>query len=279
MNTSTASTTTAVAESKMVDQCENQTDCNMPQGSCWSTVYSGFYLFLARHSGRRRIESEGTVLVRRQGGGGGSSQSLHRAATFTMLNFLLLVSVCLSSTTHACSSRSTPKPRPLQPTARPNVTFHTYPCPPVYATWYCLNDATCFAIKIGESLLYNCECPDGYMGQRCEYKNLDGSYTTTRRQVMLESASIASGVSVAVLLVFIICTTFYIRSKRQRKLKMNATDISMVDGTWGDMERRPFAYRPKHTIVTIPLKTVITESVTRPVDGPEGSSRQEPLIV
>ncbi|XP_050536854.1 uncharacterized protein LOC126903015 isoform X5 [Daktulosphaira vitifoliae] len=125
----------------------------------------------------------------------------------------------------------------------------------------------------------NHTCPDGYMGQRCEYKNLDGSYTTTRRQVMLESASIASGVSVAVLLVFIICTTFYIRSKRQRKLKMNATDISMVDGTWGDMERRPFAYRPKHTIVTIPLKTVITESVTRPVDGPEGSSRQEPLIV
>jgi hypothetical protein len=59
--------------------------------------------------------------------------------------------------TDACSSRSTPKPRPLQPTARPNITFHTYPCPSVYAKWYCLNEATCFAIKIGESLLYNCE--------------------------------------------------------------------------------------------------------------------------
>jgi hypothetical protein len=43
---------------------------------------------------------------------------------------------------------------------------------------------------------------------------------------MLESASIASGVSVAVLLVFIICTTFYVRSKRQRKLKLNAADVS-----------------------------------------------------
>lgn len=43
------------------------------------------------------MESEESV--RRQGGGGGSSQSLHRAATFTMFNFLLLVSVCLSSTT------------------------------------------------------------------------------------------------------------------------------------------------------------------------------------
>ncbi|VVC25412.1 EGF-like, conserved site,EGF-like domain [Cinara cedri] len=250
----------------MVERIANETDCNMPQGSCWSTAFSGYYLFLARHSGRRRT-AESDESVRRQGGGGGgggrSSQSLHRAATFTMFNFLLLVSVCLSSTTHACSSRSTPKPRPLQPTVRPNVTFHTYPCPSVYAKWYCLNDATCFAIKIGESLLYNCECTDGFMGQRCEFKNLDGSYTTARRQVMLESASIASGVTVAVLLVFIICTTVYIRSKRANK--SNTTDISMVDGNWTEAERRPFSFRPKmHTIVTIiPLKTVITVSTRR----------------
>ena len=59
--------------------------------------------------------------------------------------------------TEACSSRSTPKPRPPSPTARPNITFHTYACPPAYAKWYCLNGATCFTVKIGESLLYNCE--------------------------------------------------------------------------------------------------------------------------
>lgn len=35
----------------------------------------------------------------------------------------------------------------------------------------------------------------------------------------------------------------------------------MVDGNWSDAERRPFSYRPKHTIVTIPLKTVITVSI------------------
>ncbi|XP_060839702.1 pro-neuregulin-3, membrane-bound isoform-like isoform X1 [Rhopalosiphum padi] len=238
-------------------------------------------IYLACKGRRRTAESE--EAVRRQGGGsGGSSQSLHRAATFTMFNFLLLVSVCLSSTTHACSSRSTPKPRPLQPTERPNITFHTTPCPNVYAKWYCLNDATCFAIEIGESVLYNCECTDGFMGQRCEFKNLDGSYTTARRQVMLESASIASGVSVAVLLVFIICTTFYVRSKRQRKLKLNAADVSMVDGNWTDAEKRPFSYRPKHTIITIPLKTVITEQSTRSSGDSrrsDESSRQEPLIV
>lgn len=57
----------------------------------------------------------------------------------------------------ACSSRTTPKPRPPAPTARPNITFHTYECPPAYAAWYCLNGATCFTVKIGDSLLYNCE--------------------------------------------------------------------------------------------------------------------------
>ncbi len=54
--------------------------------------------------------------------------------------------------------------------------FQTYACPPAYAAWYCLNGATCFTVKIAESILYNCECADGFMGQRCEFKDLDGSY-------------------------------------------------------------------------------------------------------
>ena len=57
----------------------------------------------------------------------------------------------------ACSSRSTPRPRPPSPTMRPNITFQTYACPPAYAAWYCLNGATCFTVKIDRSILYNCE--------------------------------------------------------------------------------------------------------------------------
>lgn len=62
------------------------------------------------------------------------------------------------------------------PEIRPNITFQTYQCPEAYAKWYCLNGATCFFVRIGESILYNCECADGYMGQRCEFKDLEGSY-------------------------------------------------------------------------------------------------------
>ncbi|GIX88653.1 protein spitz [Caerostris extrusa] len=82
-----------------------------------------------------------------------------------------------------CSSRSTPKPRPTIATARPNVTFETYACPEAYAKWYCLNGATCFAIKIRDSILYSAlECADGFMGQRCEFKDLDGSYLRNQQR-------------------------------------------------------------------------------------------------
>jgi len=73
------------------------------------------------------------------------------------LCLLYLVLVTLISCTDACSSRSTPRPRPPSPTMRPNITFQTYACPPAYAAWYCLNGATCFTVKIGRSILYNCE--------------------------------------------------------------------------------------------------------------------------
>lgn len=76
---------------------------------------------------------------------------------FVSFEWLLIFFFFLSS--GACSSRSTPRPRPPPPqsTVRPNITFQTYACPEAYAKWYCLNGATCFSVKIGESILYNCE--------------------------------------------------------------------------------------------------------------------------
>ena len=69
----------------------------------------------------------------------------------------------------ACSSRSVPKPRvgttpapipefhsTLAPTERPNITFLTYACNDNYNQFYCLNGATCFTVKIRDSILYNC---------------------------------------------------------------------------------------------------------------------------
>ena len=146
--------------------------------------------------------------------------------------------------TDACSSRiiSRPKPRTTPaPTSspRPNITFHTYKCPEAYATWYCLNGATCFAVKIGMEVLYNCECKDGYIGPRCDYKDLDGSYlgkfqwqkwsiskklnvnffssTAGRSRVMLETASIAGGAVACMLFVFIFGIFIYLKKQSKKR--------------------------------------------------------------
>eukprot|EP00096_Caligus_rogercresseyi_P014493 TRINITY_DN7001_c0_g1_i1.p1 TRINITY_DN7001_c0_g1~~TRINITY_DN7001_c0_g1_i1.p1 ORF type:complete len:131 (-),score=38.70 TRINITY_DN7001_c0_g1_i1:516-908(-) len=107
------------------------------------------------------------------------SQVLPTLPTTLLPATLLLLSVLVFGSTESCSSRSTPKPRASNSSLRPNITFQTYACPPAYAAWYCLNGATCFTLKIAESILYNCECADGFVGQRCQFKDLEGSYLRT----------------------------------------------------------------------------------------------------
>lgn len=145
----------------------------------------------------------------------------------------------------ACSSRTVPKPRPsissmsgtaLPPTqappmmstttmrtttttARPNITFPTYKCPENFDAWYCLNDAHCFAIKIAEQPVYSCECAIGFMGQRCEYKEIDGSYLPKRPRPMLEKASIASGAMCALVLMLFVCLAFYLHFEQRAAKK------------------------------------------------------------
>lgn len=111
-----------------------------------------------------------------------------------LYHFLVLVLLTVAQCADGCSSRSTPKPRPPSHSAmaRPNITFQTYACPPAYAAWYCLNGATCFTVKIADSILYNCECADGYMGQRCEFKDLDGTYLPTRERLLMGMGLVGS---------------------------------------------------------------------------------------
>ncbi|XP_073839188.1 protein spitz-like [Musca autumnalis] len=173
--------------------------------------------------------------------------------------FLMVISV-LASLSLACTSRSTPKPRPTTPapitisttTQRPNVTFPILNCPPPYAAWYCLNEATCFKVEIHNEVLYNCECANGFMGPRCEYKEIDGSYLPTRQRAMLETASIASGATLALIFMVVLCFSLYIRREKEQKMKMNESmnmahdnaAMDEVDGITKIPEMRPFG--PHH---------------------------------
>jgi len=145
-----------------------------------------------------------------------------------------LVLVILLYPAEGCSSRSTPKPRPPSPTMRPNITFQTYACPAAYAAWYCLNGATCFTVKIGISILYNCECADGFMGQRCEFKDLDGSYLSSQKALRMSMDSSSGSLVVVGALVLItgfaiLAIAFTIRRTRA-KLPQNLRYIESESG-------------------------------------------------
>jgi len=196
-------------------------------------ILNPFYRFIGRFSGRRR---EATCSGTCSGGGGGKAwENLHMGfaspsgcdkvwfhtqkhpstpvtppvgwVSHTQLGLFYLVLVLLLSSADACSSRSTPKPRPPSPTMRPNITFQTYACPPAYAAWYCLNGATCFTVKIGQSILYNCECADGFMGQRCEFKDLDGTYLSSSERLRMAASVRTAGSSVTFGVIVIIVGT------------------------------------------------------------------------
>ncbi|XP_066255991.1 uncharacterized protein [Euwallacea similis] len=199
-----------------------------------------FYRFLARFSGRRRT----TISSRKK---------YPPPWQFLVLQIVLVAA--LVNIVDACSSRSTPKPRPPAPTPRPNITFLTYPCPPAYAAWFCLNGATCFTVKIQDSLLYNCMCAEGYQGSRCEYKDLDGSYIPSHQRLMLETASIAGGATIAVFSVVILCLAAYLRWRRRKK---SAAPVDQVDGLPGPHHRqRIFGIRPQGNNL-VPIRSSVS---------------------
>ncbi|KAJ0174376.1 hypothetical protein K1T71_010522 [Dendrolimus kikuchii] len=126
----------------------------------------------------------------------------------------------------ACSSSISKRPaRPARPRAQPqpqpqprlNVTFPTFKCEPKYSEYYCLNGGVCFTVVISDSPIYNCECRTGFVGQRCEFKDLDDSYVLTSRQLMMETASIAGGATVAVFLAILVCFGAWVRLHRRNK--------------------------------------------------------------
>lgn len=76
---------------------------------------------------------------------------------------------------------------------------------------------------------------------RCDWRlTFPFTVTASRQRVLLETASIAGGATIAVFLVVIVCITLYLHYQRKTKERKLA-DIDRTDGPGRDLERRPFS--------------------------------------
>ncbi|KFB38124.1 AGAP012663-PA-like protein [Anopheles sinensis] len=103
-------------------------------------------------------------------------------------------------------------------------------------------------------------CADGYMGPRCEYKDLDGSYLPTRPRIMLETASIASGAIGSLVLIMIGWCCWCVRRHQRHKRLEKENGVDTVDApgvlhvVHSQQVIRPFG---AHHLKTIPMSEAL----------------------
>uniref|UniRef100_A0A182Q0E8 EGF-like domain-containing protein n=1 Tax=Anopheles farauti TaxID=69004 RepID=A0A182Q0E8_9DIPT len=75
-------------------------------------------------------------------------------------------------------------------------------CTQLFEENYCLNGGKCYNFTIANSTMPTCECADGFMGERCESKYLDGTYLSMRKpKIHIETASMYYGAFLAMMVV------------------------------------------------------------------------------
>uniref|UniRef100_A0A336ME79 CSON010720 protein n=1 Tax=Culicoides sonorensis TaxID=179676 RepID=A0A336ME79_CULSO len=116
-----------------------------------------------------------------------------------------------------------------QETRRPSsggttTTINDSNCTSDYRKHYCLNNGICFNYTIQQNFtLLSCLCADGFYGERCEDKYLEGSYSTKMRSnkhIMLHIASIQYGLVASMAVVLVV---FYVKSYVTTKYKLTSS--------------------------------------------------------
>ncbi|XP_058126910.1 uncharacterized protein LOC131290842 [Anopheles ziemanni] len=78
-------------------------------------------------------------------------------------------------------------------------------CSQLFEENYCLNGGKCHNFTIANSTMPTCECADGFMGERCESKYLDGTYLSMRKpKIHIETASVYYGAFLALMVLLVV---------------------------------------------------------------------------
>lgn len=174
--------------------------------------------------------SHGTQNLNGNDGNGNGQDSSSATATFTLITTKTAIvgeSPASETTSTVTDPRSGPGPggtaagtssnqqRQQQPQpnsgANKDQLMRMGKCSLLFEENYCLNGGKCYNFTIANSTMPTCECADGFMGERCESKYLDGTYLSMRKsKIHIETASIYYGaflalIAVLVLLYFLHC--------------------------------------------------------------------------
>ncbi|XP_063705321.1 uncharacterized protein LOC134834534 isoform X2 [Culicoides brevitarsis] len=92
-----------------------------------------------------------------------------------------------SSSTTTSTSSTNDNINSSRPSGASTITLNDSNCTSAYRKHYCLNNGICFNYTIQQNFtLLSCLCADGFYGERCEDKYLEGSYSTRRAKVAQE---------------------------------------------------------------------------------------------
>ncbi|KAL1398467.1 hypothetical protein pipiens_008941 [Culex pipiens pipiens] len=148
--------------------------------------------------------SHGNLNLNGGDGGGQQQQQMPDSATATFTLITTKTAIVTGSGPTSTQPNQPPQPNKDQ-------LMRMGKCSLLFEENYCLNGGKCYNFTIANSTMPTCECADGFMGERCESKYLDGTYLSMRKsKIHIETASIYYGaflalIAVLVLLYFLHC--------------------------------------------------------------------------
>lgn len=107
-------------------------------------------------------------------------------------------------------------------------------CPENWRKYYCLNGAKCFTVRIGQMIVYNCMCADGWTGNRCEFRDSEEirlAAAEERERYIFRTASIFGGISLAIFILALISlgVFFYISKVKVYQRQLDRVNAELAE--------------------------------------------------
>lgn len=157
-----------------------------------------------------------------------------------MINILLWMLVLgphLLTITDGCGRvPATPAPTTVPPTPTEqtiNGSVRALKCTPEeVGKTKCLNNGTCFVLKVAEDRIASCQCPAQYMGRRCEELNIEVIFPILEPN-HIATAGIAASIAVLVIIIIVFTTVAIVYYRRKRRRRADQERVKKTNGGCG----------------------------------------------